>query len=85
MTWGSSSSTPDYDGYDPDWHAKYMEEQRAARFRHRVKGGLVGYACGQAVGSCAYVLQTGRASPAALGAGAFLGVCIGVGHFMRSG
>ena len=68
-----------------DWRAAHEERLRKARFKYRVKGAAVVYAAGQAIGTAAYVMQTGRTTPAALGAGAFLGVVIGVGHFMRSG
>ncbi len=49
-----------------------------------VKTAFFGYLFGQMIGTSAYVLNTGKPSPAALGAGAFMGVCLSVGYTMRS-
>jgi len=70
--------------YDPEWYAKYEAEQKR-RYRERViTTAGYGYLFGQVVGTSAFVLQTRRAGPQALGAGVALGVCMSVGFLLRS-
>lgn len=44
-----------------------------------------GFLFGQLIGTSAYVIQTRTVGPQALGAGAFMGVCLSVGFLLRSG
>mmetsp|Transcript_14792 Transcript_14792/g.28634 ORF Transcript_14792/g.28634 Transcript_14792/m.28634 type:complete len:89 (-) Transcript_14792:269-535(-) len=86
--WPGSSSQNEDDSlsvdFDPDWYAKYEEEQKK---RHRdlvIANAGYGYLFGQVIGTSAYVLQTRHAGPQALSAGAFMGVCLSVGFLFRS-
>jgi hypothetical protein len=66
------------------WEDDY-QSQRARKMRDlRMQTALFGYASGQAIGSVMYVINTGRVTPAALGAGAFLGVVLAAGSVMRT-
>ena len=63
------------------------EEFRKSLIRERRrKAVLAGYLSGQLIGTTAYVFSAGKraSSGAALGSGAFLGVCLGVGAFFQT-
>lgn len=72
------------DQYDPEWARKYEAERRSAQRKQTIMNGVYGYGFGQFIGTSAYVLQTRHVGPAAIGAGAFLGVCMGAGTIVRS-
>eukprot|EP00510_Aplanochytrium_minuta_P009625 CAMPEP_0184058810 /NCGR_PEP_ID=MMETSP0956-20121227/9539_1 /TAXON_ID=627963 /ORGANISM="Aplanochytrium sp, Strain PBS07" /LENGTH=59 /DNA_ID=CAMNT_0026353987 /DNA_START=98 /DNA_END=273 /DNA_ORIENTATION=+ len=57
------------DSYDPDWYKAYEAERAKKHREHVLRSAFYGYCFGQMIGTSAYVLNTRRASPAALGAG----------------
>ena len=72
------------EGLDHEWLDKFNAAQRKAQIQFTLQSTVAGYLTGQTVGTAGYILQTRRAGIPALGAGAFLGVCLGVGAAMRS-
>jgi len=69
---------------EDDWYKNYEAEQKRQHRKRVLQTAGYGYVFGQLIGTSAFVLQTRRTGPQALGAGAFMGVCLSVGFALRS-
>lgn len=80
----SSKDSVPFQSFNSD--NNYDEWRKSVIRERRRKAVLAGYVSGQVIGTTAYVISAGRRfSPgAALGSGAFLGVCLGFGAFIQT-
>eukprot|EP00924_Labyrinthula_sp_SR-Ha-C_P004752 snap_masked-scaffold_1-processed-gene-10.14-mRNA-1 protein AED:1.00 eAED:1.00 QI:0/-1/0/0/-1/1/1/0/75 len=69
--------------FDSDWGEEYDKQRRSRQRWAVIQSAGYGYLFGQIIGSSAYVLQTRQLNKAAIGSGAFLGICLASGSALR--